>query len=338
VIVTLGDTLTSISQRCNTSVEAFLEANPEVTDRDLIYVGQELAVPDAQTPDTPQTYVVKAGDTLTRIAAAFDVTVEALLEENPAIQDRNLIYVGQRLALPGAGVTQRVTVTPTSGPPGTRVHVSAAGFPANAEVQVGAGVVNSEFGIVEDARTDDDGKLTREIILPEFVEAGEEWVVVVRLVGAEIKGTSNRFAVTQPGQGGLFTSVNVYMVALGDQGARGKLIGCEDSLAPLEVPIVPTRAPLRAALHELLTLESATLDEIELYNALYRSELVLDDVTIVGGKATIQLSGTLRLGGACDTPRVEEQLRAAALQFSTVTEVEVWVNGVPLDEALSARG
>lgn len=341
VTVTLGDTLTAIARRCNTTVDALVEANPEITDPDRIDVGQVLTVPDAQTPDAPQTYVVQPGDTLTRIAAAFDVTVEALLEANSAIQDRDLIYVGQRLAIPDAETRQRVTIAPTSGPPGTRVHVSAAGFPADTLVQVGAGVVDTEFGIVEDARTDGSGTLAIDILIPEFAEPGEQWVVVVRVLEAEAPGpraTSNVFEVIRPDQGGLIRRVDIYLVALGDEGQRGKLIGCNDSLVPVEVPVAPTRAPLRAALEQLLETESATFDEIQLYNALYRSDLVVEDLRIVGGRAIIRLSGTLRLGGACDVPRFEEQLLETALQFSTVTEVDVWINGTPLDEALSARG
>jgi hypothetical protein len=116
------------------------------------------------------------------------------------------------------------------------------------------------------------------------------------------------------------------------------LIGCDDSLIPVEVSVAPTRAPLRAALEQLLAIENSTWEGTELYNALYRSDIMLEDVTIVNGQATIRLSGTIRLGGTCDTPRFTEQLRETALQFSTVTEVEVWINGVPLDEALDARG
>ena len=40
VTVSAGDTLTVIAGRCNTTVEAVLEANPQISDRDLIYVGQ----------------------------------------------------------------------------------------------------------------------------------------------------------------------------------------------------------------------------------------------------------------------------------------------------------
>lgn len=40
-------------------------------------------------------YVVKEGDTLSFIAAKLGTTVEAIIERNPDIKDRDLIYVGQ---------------------------------------------------------------------------------------------------------------------------------------------------------------------------------------------------------------------------------------------------
>lgn len=46
------------------------------------------------------TYTVKSGDTLTTIARKFNTTVEALVASN-GIKNKNLIYVGQVLNVPG---------------------------------------------------------------------------------------------------------------------------------------------------------------------------------------------------------------------------------------------
>jgi membrane-bound lytic murein transglycosylase D len=54
----------------------------------------------AQRPD--REHVVRSGQTLSQIAARYDVTVGALVAAN-GLGDRNLIRVGQRLRLPGAG-------------------------------------------------------------------------------------------------------------------------------------------------------------------------------------------------------------------------------------------
>ena len=133
--------------------------------------------------------------------------------------------------------------------------------------------------------------------------------------------------------------VNIYLVAMGDNGASGELIGCGDSLVPVQVSIEPTLGVLRAALKELFKLEGqADYGQSGLYNALYLSHLEIDDLAVVNGHATMKLSGQVITGGECDIPRIEAQLEAIALQFATVDEVTITVNGVPLAELLDLRG
>ena len=88
---------------------------------------------------------------------------------------------------------------------------------------------------------------------------------------------------------------------------------------------------LRAALNELFKLEGQQYyGQSGLYNALYQSHLSIADVAVVDGEARIFLTGNLTLGGECDNPRVEEQLKAIALQFNTVKRVSVYINGEAL--------
>jgi len=144
--------------------------------------------------------------------------------------------------------------------------------------------------------------------------------------------------LTAPAAAGL-DRVNIYLVAMGDNGATGRYIGCGDSLVPVEISITPTLGVLRAAINELLKLEGEQVyGESGLYNALYLSSLTLDDVAVVNGEAVIAFSGTLIYGGECDIPRIEEQLKALALQFSTVDRVSITVNGTLLETLLDLRG
>lgn len=48
-------------------------------------------------------YMVQPGDTLWAIASRFGISLPQLLAANPQLQNPNLIYVGQRLTVPGAG-------------------------------------------------------------------------------------------------------------------------------------------------------------------------------------------------------------------------------------------
>lgn len=132
-------------------------------------------------------------------------------------------------------------------------------------------------------------------------------------------------------------TVKIFLVAIGDNGQSGKLIGCGDSVLAVTVPIARTQGVLKAALENLLSIKQQYYGQSGLYNALYQSNLKLDKVTIENKRAIINLSGTMTLGGVCDSPRVEAQFRETALQFSTVNDVAVFVNGKPLADVLSGR-
>jgi hypothetical protein len=43
------------------------------------------------------------------------------------------------------------------------------------------------------------------------------------------------------------------------------------------------------------------------------------------------------MGGECDSPRVQAQLEQTVLQFPSVTDVAIFINGKPLAEALSLK-
>ena len=64
----------------------------------------------------------------------------------------------------------------------------------------------------------------------------------------------------------------------------------------------------------------------------------MDSLSISNGVASVALSGSLKLGGECDNPRVQAQLEQTVLQFPTVTQAEITINGKPLKDALSLKG
>jgi len=133
-------------------------------------------------------------------------------------------------------------------------------------------------------------------------------------------------------------TVQVFLIALEDDGQSGRQIGCGDRAVPVQVVVPRTQGVLRAALEALLSIRDQYYGESGLYNALYQSDLRVEGITLESGEAIVNLSGTLMLGGVCDNPRVEAQLEETALQFSTVSRVSMFVNGVPLEDLLSGEG
>jgi hypothetical protein len=132
--------------------------------------------------------------------------------------------------------------------------------------------------------------------------------------------------------------VEIYLIALEDQGVSGKPVGCGDSAVPVQVQIPPTQGVLRAALDALLALKTQYYGQSGLYNALYQSDLHVESVNIQQGEAIVKLAGTLTQGGECDSPRVQAQLEETVLQFSTVSKASIFINGKPLEDVLSLRG
>jgi LysM repeat protein len=105
-IVQWGESLSGIAARYGTTVGAILHAN-YIANPDRIYAGQRLSIPARTGPYYPPSgghggYVVRAGDTLSGIACRFGVSVNALVRVN-GIVNRNRIYAGQRLTIPGGG-------------------------------------------------------------------------------------------------------------------------------------------------------------------------------------------------------------------------------------------
>ncbi|HEX5398717.1 MAG TPA: LysM peptidoglycan-binding domain-containing protein [Verrucomicrobiae bacterium] len=122
--VVKGDTLSGIAKAKGVSLKALEAANPTVVPTKL-QVGKKLIIPagSASAPATMEsatgmntggeTYVVKPGDNLSKIAREHDTTVKALQAENNLTT--TMIKVGDKLKIPAkAGAAAPVPV-PTPG-------------------------------------------------------------------------------------------------------------------------------------------------------------------------------------------------------------------------------
>lgn len=106
-VVRRGDTLWSIARSHGVTMESVVSSNGLSTD-DTLAVGQVLSIPGtttlaatdaAEAVDTPSTtYVVRRGDTLSRIATKFRIRLRDLLGWN-GLNARSMIKPGQRLVM-----------------------------------------------------------------------------------------------------------------------------------------------------------------------------------------------------------------------------------------------
>lgn len=94
--VKTGDTLSKIASKYGTTYQLLANYNG-ISDPNKVYVNQTIKIP-TNSKTTPQTYTVKAGDTLGDIAKKYGTTVNKIAEDNN-IKDPNKIYVGQKLVI-----------------------------------------------------------------------------------------------------------------------------------------------------------------------------------------------------------------------------------------------
>jgi LysM repeat protein len=144
-VVVKGDTLGKIAKRNGVGLKALEAANPDVQPTKL-KVGQKLTIPaggaavSATTSTTSvdttgaggeEVYVVKSGDTLTKIAKSHSTTVKAIESENNLSTTK--IKVGQKLKIPGSAMTTAApAATPAPAPAPAPVSPAPMTTPAPA--------------------------------------------------------------------------------------------------------------------------------------------------------------------------------------------------------------
>lgn len=213
-------------------------------------------------------------------------------------------------------------------------------------------------GAVEAPGADDDAAGAREDTAtprPDLSYPGEELTTGVsespaEAVAPEPTAASDNTAASGNAVPPPLEEVRIFLVELDRGGesaegtaaaAAGDTFGCGDRLRAVAVPVategLATEARIAAAVGSLLEASGGQ----GLYSALEGSELAVEWVEAVTGVARLfrlHLTGELRLGGVCDNPRVRAQLEATARQFAGVDDVEIEIDGQPLEALLTGRG
>ena len=163
-----GDTISGIAGRFGVTTASVLSANG-LSRTSIIYPGQKITIPGAldavpvssvtptdnspaPTPDPPASpvvtppaavngsYVIQSGDSVSKIAAKFGVTVQAILDAN-GLSRTSIIYTGHTLVIPGVGTT-------TAGLTGVTLLSDEQSANAAVIVAVGRQLGVPDYGIV----------------------------------------------------------------------------------------------------------------------------------------------------------------------------------------------
>ena len=128
-VIARGETFATVAKKYGVSVKAVQLANPEVNPTKL-KIGQKINIPPkppvgpaaptkagtAEKPASPDVYVVKKGDTLSKIAKNHGVSVKAIRTVNSLKTDQ--LHVNQKLKLPPhTALATPTTGLPTGAPP-----------------------------------------------------------------------------------------------------------------------------------------------------------------------------------------------------------------------------
>lgn len=112
--VRFGDTLSGIAAQHGTTVAVLVQLNG-ISNPDIIYPGQVIALPGGGNNSSGIVHVVQSGETLSSIAARYGTTYQAIAVDN-GISNPNLIYAGQALAINkpsgGSAKTENYTIQP----------------------------------------------------------------------------------------------------------------------------------------------------------------------------------------------------------------------------------
>lgn len=109
-VVQPGDTMYKIAQRFGVDLQDLIRANPQISDPSRIQVGQVIFIP-VEAPVEVITYVVQPGDTMFKIARAFNVTLDELIAANPQITDPARLIPGQIAYVPTRPVAPGIVRT-----------------------------------------------------------------------------------------------------------------------------------------------------------------------------------------------------------------------------------
>ena len=103
VYVRAGDTLWAIAREYGTTVGAIAREN-RIVDPNRIFAGERLRITLPARGSGEEIYNVRRGDTPISIAGKFGVTLSALEDRNE-LERGETIYAGDKLSIPGAGMS-----------------------------------------------------------------------------------------------------------------------------------------------------------------------------------------------------------------------------------------
>ncbi|GIP54958.1 LysM peptidoglycan-binding domain-containing protein [Paenibacillus vini] len=107
-IVKKGDTLFDLSKKYQVPLQKLIEANPQIVNPDQLNLGDKVKIPSSAVPVDGEganvyKHTVKQGDSLWKLAKAWGLPLQSLIQANPQLSDPNVLKVGEVVNIPTQG-------------------------------------------------------------------------------------------------------------------------------------------------------------------------------------------------------------------------------------------
>lgn len=104
-IVKQGDSLYALSQKYGVPLQKLIEANPQISNPNVLAVGDKVKIPTApvSVPENSEVYykhTVKQGDTLWKLSKAWGIPLKDMVEANPQLKNPNVLMLGEVVNIP----------------------------------------------------------------------------------------------------------------------------------------------------------------------------------------------------------------------------------------------
>ncbi|NUL45478.1 GerMN domain-containing protein [Cellulosimicrobium funkei] len=139
------------------------------------------------------------------------------------------------------------------------------------------------------------------------------------------------------------SEATVFWVGPAGQSGGIEFPGCgevliEDTVSVSGAGAVGDPSLVEAGLEALFAERNFDVGSEGLMNALYQSELTVQDVTIDGDTVTVDLSGQPMSAGTCADPQIIAQLENTAIANAGTYTAEILVDGEPIQDVMSQKG
>ncbi|AOZ91893.1 LysM peptidoglycan-binding domain-containing protein [Paenibacillus crassostreae] len=121
-MVKKGDTLYDLSQKYGISLDKLIEANPQLTDSNLLNVGDKVKIPSKSvsvsvpvSEEAVHKHVVKQGDSLWKISKAWGVSLKDMIDANPQLKNPNALLVGEIVNIPELALKDEIYFATSEG-------------------------------------------------------------------------------------------------------------------------------------------------------------------------------------------------------------------------------